>query len=90
MPDVLGEGKGDTSLNRTNYESFWSNLRQWRTEMQREQERKFTSDLNKSLDSTDDKTLGIIKIEDRAFLLSQRELGRRGCLYANRYEAFKA
>ncbi|GBO03889.1 hypothetical protein AVEN_225982-1 [Araneus ventricosus] len=51
---------------------------------------KLTSDLNNLFDTSDAKTLEIIKIEERTFLLSQREPPQRVCLYGNRYEACKA
>ncbi|GBO20067.1 hypothetical protein AVEN_271151-1 [Araneus ventricosus] len=66
--------------------SYWRNLQKLGTDTKKEQERKLTSDLNNLSDA---KTLEIIKIEDRAFLLSQREPGLRGYRYGNRNEACK-
>ncbi|GBN46551.1 hypothetical protein AVEN_271313-1 [Araneus ventricosus] len=52
-----------------------------RSETQEENERNFISDLNNLFDIAYAKALEIIKIEEnRKFLLSQREPGRRGCL----------
>ncbi|GBN25260.1 hypothetical protein AVEN_272259-1 [Araneus ventricosus] len=85
MPHFLGESKdsykSDTSLCRKDH---WCNLQKnacRRSETQEENERNFISDLNKLFDIAHANALEIIKIEeDRNFLLSQREPGRRGCL----------
>ncbi|GBN77624.1 hypothetical protein AVEN_151302-1 [Araneus ventricosus] len=64
--------------------NHWRNLQKSacrRSETQEENERNFTSDINNLFDIAHANALEIIKIEeDRKFLLSQREPGRRGCL----------
>ncbi|GBO29689.1 hypothetical protein AVEN_262775-1 [Araneus ventricosus] len=64
--------------------NYWRNLQKSacrRSETQEENERNFISDLNNLFDIAHANALEIIKIvEDRKFLLSQREPGRRGCL----------
>ncbi|GBM54440.1 hypothetical protein AVEN_275641-1 [Araneus ventricosus] len=64
--------------------NYWRNLQKSacrRSETQEENERNFISDLNNLFDIAHGNALEIIKIEeDRKFLLSQREPGRRGCL----------
>ncbi|GBM25747.1 hypothetical protein AVEN_242012-1 [Araneus ventricosus] len=63
--------------------NHWHNLQKSacrRSETQEENERNFISDLNNLFDIAHANALEIIKIEDRTFLWSQRELGRRGGL----------
>lgn len=64
--------------------SYWRNLQKnahRKSETQKENVRKFISDLNNLFDIAHANALEIIKTEeDRKFLLSQREPGRRGCL----------
>ncbi|GBN91210.1 hypothetical protein AVEN_52975-1 [Araneus ventricosus] len=64
--------------------NYWRNLQNsacLRSETQEENERNFISDLNNLFDIAHANALEIIKIEeDRKFLLSQREPGRRGYL----------
>ncbi|GBM85082.1 hypothetical protein AVEN_248813-1 [Araneus ventricosus] len=64
--------------------NYWRNLQKSacrRSETQEENERNFISDLNNLFDIAHATALEIIKIEeDRKFLLSQREPGRRVCL----------
>ncbi|GBM17299.1 hypothetical protein AVEN_237286-1 [Araneus ventricosus] len=64
--------------------NYWRNLQKSacrRSEKQEDNERNFISDLNNLFDIAHANALEIMKIEeDRKFLLSQREPGRRGCL----------